>query len=144
LANYGRLEFRFGQNGAVTMIDADGQQSGRYSTQNGAIVLSFYNDTVYYTGQIQGSTFSGVGENSSGSWNFRVTMSSPAGQGRPMQRMPFPTRPVGGDEDQDLGERDFERMPFQMPSTRQPVRPPSSRPLSRPPQEMFPDVPGLD
>lgn len=73
LQGYSRLEFRFEADGKVTMIDADGSQSGAYSQQGNTVTLQFYNGTVVYTGTLNGTTLAGTASNGKSSWDFNVS-----------------------------------------------------------------------
>jgi hypothetical protein len=72
LGGYSRLEFRFGADGKVTMMDRDGSTPGTYTQQGNTIVLSFYQGTVVYTGTYDGQSLTGSARNGQTTWNFSV------------------------------------------------------------------------
>jgi hypothetical protein len=74
LQGYGKLAFRFGPGETVSMIDADGTSTGRYSRSGSTVTLRFYDGTVVYTGTIAGEIIYGSGRNSRQSWTFSVKL----------------------------------------------------------------------
>ena len=69
---YGNLAFRFTSESAVVMIDADGETPGTYSIQNNRVTLQFYNDTVTYTGTMNGQAITGTASNGQSTWSFSI------------------------------------------------------------------------
>ena len=54
------------------MIDADGETPGTYSIQNNRVTLQFYNDTVTYTGTMNGQAITGTASNGQSTWSFSI------------------------------------------------------------------------
>ena len=73
LDGYGDLKFDFSSDGDVVMIDKDGKNAGTCSIEKNRITMSFYNNTVVYTGTINGRQITGTATNGTTTWNFSVT-----------------------------------------------------------------------
>lgn len=72
LETYGRLEFRFGPNGQVVMIDAAGESTGSYNVQGNTVTLTFHGGKCIYTGTINGQEISGSAQAGGKTWTFSV------------------------------------------------------------------------
>lgn len=74
LQTFGRLQFRFLENGKVLMIDTSGESMGTYTQQGQNVALTFVNGDITYAGTINGNVFSGAATNKVGArWSFSVS-----------------------------------------------------------------------
>jgi hypothetical protein len=80
LPGYGPLYFAFSGPNQVVMYDADNRPVGGTFSMNGkTVTMSFYNNTVVYTGELNGpirpgTTMRGSATNGQQNWTFEVTM----------------------------------------------------------------------
>ncbi len=74
LDGYGRLEFRFYENGSVVMIDARETCNGSFSQNGNSITLTFPGRAIYY-GAINGNSMSGTARDNTRDWTWTVTYS---------------------------------------------------------------------
>lgn len=81
LQGFGKLTFRFGPQGQVVMVDAQGTTPGVYAQRGQQVVLAFFNGDVIYEGMIAAGRMGGVAGNRNNvrwSWSVNLRGGSPA------------------------------------------------------------------